>query len=184
MGGFVSLRITAVAVGIVVAIAGCGSDGTESTTEQTPQAEGSPADSATDEGSALEGTWVTDPLSKSDAEKTLRENDLAKWIAQFRPLSPIADDTVLVLEIGDQWDLYREVKGGPREEVDYNAEYSVENNKVEVVHSAGSNTFRWSVEGDVLSFVWLKTTIPPSEGVPEEVFQRALYMTTAFERQS
>jgi site-specific DNA recombinase len=34
----------------------------------------------------------------SPREKTLRENDLAKWIAQFRPLSPIADDTVLVLE--------------------------------------------------------------------------------------
>ena len=179
-----SLRVMAVTVGIAVAIAGCGSDGTESTAEQTPQTEASPRDSPIDEGSALEGTWVTEPISKRDAEKTLRQNGLAKWIGRFRPVSPIADDTVLVLEIGDQWDLYRQVKGGPREEVDYNASYSVENNKVDVVHSAGSNTFRWSVDGDVLTLVWLKSTIPPSEGVPEEVFQRVLYKTAGFERQS
>ena len=178
------LRVMAVTVGIAVAIAGCGSDGTESTAEKTPQAEASPADSPIDEGSALEGTWVTNPLSQRDFEKTLRQNGLAKWIGRMRTVYPVADDTVLVLEIGDQWDLYQEVKGGPREEVDYNADYSVENNKVDVVHSVGSNTFRWSVDGDVLTLVWLKTTIPSSEGVPEEVFQRALYMTAVFERQS
>ncbi|MFN2526271.1 MAG: hypothetical protein ABR505_08405 [Actinomycetota bacterium] len=140
-------------VGIAVVLAGCGSDGTENAARQTPQAEASPADSPIDEGSALEGTWATDLVSKRDAEKTLRQNGLAKWIGRFRPLSPIADDTVLVLEIGDQWDLYRQVKGGPREEVDYNADYSLEANKVEVVHSAGSNAFRWSVDGDVLTLV-------------------------------
>ncbi len=171
-------------IGTVLVLAGCGSDQADTTAENTPRAEASPAESPPNEASPLEGAWVTGSLSKRDAEKTLRGNGLAKWIARFRPLSPVADDTVLVLQIGDQWDLYRQVKGGPREEVDYNAEYSVEGNKVEVIHSAGSNTFRWSVDGDVLSLVWLKTTIPPSEGVPEEVFQRALYMTSHFERQS
>lgn len=177
-----SLRAIAVIVGAALALAGCGSDGAESTAGNTPPAEASPAETPVNDALTLEGTWLTDPISTRDAEKTLRQNGLTKWIGRFRPLTPIADGTVLVLDIGDQWDLYREVKGGPREEVDYDAKYSVEGNKAVVMHSAGSNTFRWSVDGNVLTLVWLKTTIPPSEGVPEEVFQRALYMTSVFER--
>jgi hypothetical protein len=36
------------------------------------------------------------------------------------------------------------------------------------------------VDGDTLTLEWLNTTIPSSDGIPEEVFQRALYMTEEF----
>ena len=45
-----------------------------------------------------------------------------------------------------------------------------------------SNTYRWSVDGDYLTLRWQKTTFPPHIGIPEEVFQRALYMTARFKR--
>jgi hypothetical protein len=178
------LRNIAAIVGAVLILAGCESDGGETTAANAPRTESSPAETPLDEASPLEGTWVTDPITKRDAERTLRQNALAKWTDRFGRLSPIADGTVLILEIGDQWDLYRKVKGGPREEVDYDASYSVDGNKLTVTHSAGSNDFRWSIDSDTLRLRWLRTSIPPSEGVPEEVFQRALYMTSVFERQN
>ena len=51
---------------------------------------------------------------------------------------------------------------------------------VVVSHGADSNTYRWSVEGGVLELTWLETTYPPYKGIPEEVFQRALYETADF----
>jgi hypothetical protein len=60
----------------------------------------------------------------------------------------------------------------------------VEGDEVVVNHSDGSNTFRWSVNGDVLMLTWLETTFASDTGVPEEAFQRALYMTAEFRRTS
>jgi len=38
------------------------------------------------------------------------------------------------------------------------------------------------VDGDTLTLEFLTAAIPPHEGVPDEVFQRALYMTRDFKR--
>lgn len=130
--------------------------------------------------SPLEGTWRTGPISPRDAEATLRQFGLAQWIEPFRPVAPFGADIVLILDIGEEWDLYGMAKGQPREEIDYDADYRVRGDKVDVIHSAGFNTFRWSVDGDTLTLEWLSTTIPSSSGIPEDVFQRALYMTEAF----
>ncbi len=52
-----------------------------------------------------------------------------------------------------------------------------------MTHGAGtSNTLRWSVRDKVLDLTWLKGDAPPFKGVPDEVFQRALYMTAKFHR--
>jgi hypothetical protein len=51
-------------------------------------------------------------------------------------------------------------------------------------HEDGTfNTYRWSGKGDSLSLTWLEGTIPPS-GIPDEVYQTALYMTADFQRES
>jgi hypothetical protein len=53
-----------------------------------------------------------------------------------------------------------------------------------VAHFAGTNTFRWSIDGDTLTLEWVATTLPDYQNIPEEVFQRVLYMTETFERQA
>ena len=39
------------------------------------------------------------------------------------------------------------------------------------------------VDGDTLSLEFVKSTLPGYHGIPDEVFQRALYMTDAITRQ-
>jgi len=176
-----------VATGMSLLLAGCGSD-EGAPTASSPE-EPSPTDSAAaspspEEVPELEGTWRTSSVSPRDVEATLRRYDLAEFIKPFRPLTPIPAPTVLILVIEDEWDLYGKSEGKPRQEIDYDADYVVEGSKVIVKHADGSNTHRWSVEGDTLTIEWLGSTLPPFQGIPEEVFQRALYMTIDFTRQS
>lgn len=92
---------------------------------------------------------------------------------------------MLILEIEEgTWNLYGKSKGAPREEFDYDADYELDGSTVVVSHEGESNTFRWSVEADILRLTWLDTSYGGYKGIPEEVFQRALYMTEEFKRQS
>ena len=139
--------------------------------------------SADTEGDPLEGTWQTDVISQAEAEKTLKEHGLGQHIEDFRPLSPIQRDTVLILHLHrGEWDLYGKAEGGARKEIDFDAAYTVLGDEVVVAHADGATTFRWSVEGGTLTLTWLSTSLPPYKGLPDEAFQRVLYMTRAFER--
>lgn len=164
-------------------LAGCGSDeGTPTTSSPEPSTTASAAPS-NEAASRLEGTWRTNPVSPRDAEATLSRYGLAEWIERFRPLTPFAESTTLILDIKEgEWDLYGKPSGGPREEIDYDAEYVVRGNEVDKIHATGVTTYRWSVDGDTLTLEWLKSTEPPYEGVPDEVFSHALYMTSDFKR--
>ncbi len=165
-----NIRPTIVFVALVSALfAGCGSDA------ETPADKPSASPAA---ANPLEGTWRTEPVSVSDAEATLRKHGLEKWIKKFKNESPIQSDTVLVLDLKDEWDLYGESNGGPQEEIDYDAEYKVDGDTVIKTHSTGATTYRWSVDGDRLTLEWLSTTEPPANGIPDEVYQRALYSAT------
>lgn len=157
-------------------LAGCGSNSRGSPDEAS-------ASPTTKTESALEGTWRTQPISLSDAEATLRKHGLGKWIKKFRADPPIQGETVLILDVRDEWDLYGESEGGPREEIDYDADYVVKGDTVKVTHSTGSTTHKWSVDGERLTLKWHSTTQPAYNGVPDEVYQRALYMTAEFTRQ-
>ena len=72
---------------------------------------------------------------------------------------------------------------GAGEPLDYSAQYKVDGDTVVVSHEGDSNTYRWSVDDDALSLTWVETTYGSHEGIPEEVFQRAFYMSGEFERQ-
>ena len=153
-------------------LAGCGSNG-----ETSPdRSSASPSKSA----SPLEGTWRTEPITMSDAEATLRKHGLGKYIKKLRTEPPFEGETVLILDVKDEWDLYGESDGGPRSEIDYDADYLVKGDTVKVTHSTGSTTHRWTVNGDRLTLEWDSTTQPDYNGVPDEVYQRALYMTADF----
>lgn len=168
-----SIRALALAPLLLVA---CGSDG------------GSDADAASSSttvaGPLLQGIWRTVAISPADAEATLEGGDLSAFVDEFRTQAPFEGETVLVLEIGEEWDLYGESADGDRAEIDFDAAYEVDGDEVVVTHSAGSNTFRWEVVGDTLTLEHLASTMPDFEGIPEAVFQRALYMTAEFTRES
>jgi hypothetical protein len=135
--------------------------------------------------SPLVGTWRTGVITQADAEATLRRNGLAKWIPRFRKETPITEPMAMVLVISPtEWDLYGKPKGKPRVEIDYNARYVVKGNTVDKIHSAGITTLSWSVKSGKLKLRWLKTTEPPYLGIPDKVFQYALYMTENFSRMS
>jgi hypothetical protein len=179
-------RIMLAAVGVAVLLIGCGSDdekgtGATSNDPNTTATETAAADAA----SPLEGTWQTGPISPRDVDATLRRDGLAKWIERFRPVTPIAASTTLILDLHDgEWDLYGKPRSGPREEIDYDAEYVVKGDRVEKIHATGVTTYRWSVDGNTLALEWLSSTEPPYKGIPDEVFSRALYMTQPFMQQS
>ena len=142
-----------------------------------------PAGASSAAGSRLEGMWRTATISQADAEATLRRVGLAKWIPQFRPNTPFATPTTLVLTIkGGKWDLYGKPQGKPREPIDFNAKYVIRGNTVEKIHKSGSTTLRWSVNQNVLTLRWLKTNEPAFAGIPDVVFQKALYHTKKFTR--
>jgi hypothetical protein len=166
--------------------AACGDDDdsdTESAATQTSTTEATTA-AQSDEAGALAGTWRTKPLAISDMTKTLRRHGLQKWLAGFAKNAPISDaSTVLILEVGDgRWDLYRQEQGGTREPLDFDAQLEVDGDTATASHEGDSNTYVWSASGDVLELTWLETTYPPHKGIPEEVFQRALYETADFRR--
>ena len=177
------LRMTVALVGMSMALTGSGS-AERSRTSSSAERSTASAVASLEAVSRLEGTWQTELTFPRDVEATLRRHGLAKWIKRFRPLTPVPTATVLILHIrGGEWDLYGKRRGRPREEIDYDAGYTVYGSKVTVTHSDGYNVHRWSVKGDILTFRWLETTHPRYMGIPDEVFQRALYMTKPFKRQ-
>jgi hypothetical protein len=168
----------------VMALAACGSDD-DTTATDAGASGGSTTSSEPDAASpaaALEGTWRTEPISLADAEKTLRAHGLEDWIVSFRANAPFEDGTVLILDIGEEWDLYGQTGGAEPVEIDYDAAVEIDGGEVTFTHSDGANTYRWQVQDDTLMLEFVESTLPDFEGVPEEVYQRALYMTSAFTR--
>ena len=158
------------------------------------------------------GVWRTDPITVDDMKRTLRAHGLAKWIGRFAKHAPIGNSpTALVLEIDTRegfpgypfdWHLYAEPEAGSRKTmIDYRMQtdhwggqdlpdvprgpglrYEQDGDQLVASYEGDSNTYRWSVDGKYLTLTWQKTTYPPHMGIPEEVFQRALYMTAKFKR--
>jgi hypothetical protein len=181
-------RLLAGMTGLLIPLVGCGSDDdreASSTSEQTTTSQQTTTSEQTTT-TPLDGTYQTGPITPAEAEATVREHGLEEWLDEFRPLNPIeAPSTELILDIGDgEWDLYGETDGGPRVEIDYDAEYAVEGDQVVFTHSDGANTYQWSLDGDTLTLEFVDSTLPPYAGIPEEVFQSALYETSTFTRQS
>lgn len=185
------LRPLVVAVATSILLVGCGSDDSTPATAPPDDGAGSSAASAvpaTSEApvvSPLEGTWRAGPVSLKETETTLRRDGLGRWVKEYRANAPFLADSVLTLTVEDgAWDLYGKSAGGQSLPIDYDAEYEIEGNAVTFHHSDGSNTYRWKVDHDTLTLHLVESTMPAYRGIPDEVFQRALYMTKAFTRQN
>jgi hypothetical protein len=81
-----------------------------------------------------------------------------------------------------QWTAYR-ASGSGTPTVNDRGTYTIDGNTLLYRPNAGGlNTYRWSVTGDQLTLIFLSTTEPDYEGIPNDVFQRAFYTTVAFHR--
>jgi len=132
--------------------------------------------SAPSAASALEGVWHTGVVTPDDAQATLQAAGLQQWTQPFLANSGFADSNVFTLRIlGGRWVQYWSKNGGTDEDNDDGA-YSISADTVTISHgSLGSDTYRWSVQGDTLTLTFLSDTFAPTDGIPEEVFQRAFY---------
>ncbi len=181
-------RATAVAVVTTsMLLVGC----SEGSTSATGSSDGGASPSATPEAptseapaaSPLEGTWQTGPISLKQTEATVRRHGLGRWVKAYRDNAPFVADTLLTLTIeSGAWDLYGKAQGGQSEPIDYDAAYEIDGDTVVFHHSDGSTTYRWQVDQDVLRLQFDHSTMPGYRGIPDEVFQRALYMTATFTR--
>lgn len=134
-------------------------------------------------GSPLEGAWQAGPISLKETEATIRRHGLGRYVDDYRANAPFFGDTLLILTIENgAWDLYGESGGSQPAPIDYDADYKIDDDTVVFHHSDGSNTYRWQVDHDTLSLHFVGSTMPGYRGVPDEVFQRALYMTEVFKR--
>jgi hypothetical protein len=171
-------------------LVGCGSDEpTPATASPDDRASSSatsepPATSEAPAASPLEGTWRAGPITLEETEATIRSHGLGRYVKDYRANAPFFGDTVLTLTIENgAWDLYGITDGGQPAPIDYDAEYEIDGDTVVFHHSDGSNTYRWQVADDTLQLDFVNSSLPGFEGIPDEVFQRALYMTETFTTQ-
>lgn len=172
-------------------LVGCGSDDSAPATASpddrasTSATSEPPATSEAPAASPLEGTWRAGPITLEQTEATIRSHGLGRYVKDYRADPPFSDNTLLTLTIENgAWDLYGESGGGQPQPIDYDADYEIDGNTVTFHHSDGSTTYNWEVDGDTLRLDYAESTMPPYNGVPDEVYQRALYMTAPFTRQS
>ncbi len=172
------------ALGLVATACGDDADSSSGATEvvdptTSPTTE---APTTTTELPALVGTWRTEPITAAAVDAALRASGLDEWIDDFAAQNFGQSEPSFLLEIGEEWDMYLEDADGVRTPVDYDAEYDIEGDEVTFHHSEGDYTYRWTVEGDTLTLEFVDTTAGSVGGIPEEVYQRALYETATFTR--
>jgi hypothetical protein len=148
-----------------------------------PAAGGSAPTPSSGATSPLVGVWKTGSVTKDQMVAALQRAGLQKWIQPFLATG-IGDDNVFTLRIKDgHWVQYWSSGGGSSEENDTGG-YSIDGTKVTVSHgSNGSDSFEWSVSGDQLTLTVGVDTVPPSNGIPENVYQTAFYAAAPYVRQ-
>lgn len=179
-----------VTIALLTAVVGCGIQTASTPPTPTTAAARTPESSAApsaEGGSPLEGSWRTEAVTLENMEETLRTAGLHEWLQPFRALPEDEiphGSNVFVLTIQDgRWDLDRIRDGGTAFPIDYGHAYEIDGDTVTVSLGDGAfNRYRWLVDGDVLRLEWIETNLGPYRGIPEEVMQRAIYMSAPFER--
>lgn len=164
--------------------AGCSS----TPTEPSPSPESSVAQSApsaaSSEASELEGVWHTGVVTRDDMRRALQDAGLQEYIQPFFAFWKPGETNVFTLRVfGGHWRLYWSKDGGTAVEED-SGPYTISGDTVSISHNdtEGSDTHRWSVNGDTLTITYLSDTIDAPVPHGEEVYQRVLYMSSPWTR--
>ena len=167
-------------------LAACGSSG--STRSASPSSASSApangnANTPTPNGSPLEGTWRTGNVTVADMTAALSRAGLQKWIQPFRAQAGLAHSNVFLLTLANGvWHEGWSQDGGPFIDND-DGTYQIAGDTVTNHPQGPSPTYRWSIQGGTLRLTLLRDTGTGPGGVPDEVYQRALYTAAPFQRQ-
>jgi hypothetical protein len=167
--------------------AGTASNGSGQPAGSPTAATAAAADAASDPGttgsapaSPLEGVWHTKTITADDTRATLTAAGLQKWIQPLMQLGGGSDATYVgtLRVLNDRWILYWSENGGQAEEID-SGRYVIDADSVTITHGTeGSDTFGWSIDSSTLTLTYVSDTIPASDGIPEKVYQIALYQSS------
>ena len=125
--------------------------------------------------SPLEEVWHTDLVTPDMVRAALQAaGGLQQWQQAF--VAGMPDESVFTLRIlNGRWVEYWSKDGGPYEEND-SGPYAITGDEVTISHSdPGSDTFKWSVDGDTLTLKFVSDTFPAGGGIPERVYQTGFY---------
>jgi hypothetical protein len=133
--------------------------------------------------SELEGVWHTGVVTPDDAMAALQAADLQQAAQPFFGFWKIGNENVFTLRVSHgRWACYVSRDGGLPAEDD-SGSYTIDGNLVTIRHSdAGTDTLRWSVDGDTLTISYVSDTFPADFPRGEEVYQRVLYMSSPWTR--
>jgi hypothetical protein len=183
-------------IALAIALLGSGCGGGGSATDQAspvPTRERSASPSApsprpvtSQEASAateLEGVWHTGIVTPDDAMAALQAADLQQAAQPFFEFWKIGSENVFTLRVSHgRWACYVSRDGGLPVEDD-SGPYTIDGDLVTISHSdSGTDTLRWSVEGDTLTISYISDTFPEEIPRGEEVYQRVLYMSSPWTR--
>jgi WD40-like Beta Propeller Repeat len=163
-------------------------DGSELTpTTRTPVWESAPdwsPDAAAPAGaSPLQGQWQAPPLTQEATAAALEADGLGEWIDEVVAVNSAMPDPALSLDVHDGWNLDLVGSDGQRFPIDHGS-YEVDGDRVHITNSAGTNTLRWSIEHDALTFEFVESDRGGYAGIPEEVLQTVLYEVHAFTQET
>jgi hypothetical protein len=171
---------------LATALAACSGGGGQPAPPTTAANTGSVAPTATPPG--IEGTWRTEPRSRQMVADALKADGLQQWVKPFLALPAsdgVSDNEAIMLRISaTQWTAYR-VVGSTAPNVNDRQTATIQGDTITVRPADGgatTTTYRWTVVGDRLSLTLVSSTGGEYKGIPEEVFQRAFYTVTPFQR--
>jgi hypothetical protein len=186
--GLLLIGVLLAACGAQPAATGRGAQATIAPAPTRAAAEGAPSvrTSESPAASELEGVWQTGVVTPDDAMAALQAAGLQQYAQGFFDFWKIGNENVFTLRIkGGRWACYRSKDGGLPVEDDSGA-YTISGDTVTIQHGdQGADTHRWSVDGDTLTITYLSDTFDaPDFPHGEEVYQRVLYMSSPWTRQT
>ena len=178
-----ALGLAAAAVALVVGVMSLKAGDEDRTLPAPPAPDRSVAFPA--KTSPLDGTWTTEPIRIARMSRVLRQAGLTQWTDDYAKVLP-QEPMILTLKIYDgTWTLA--IRHGSRIDTEDEEYFSVTGDRVEihpVEPTRESTIHHWALNGQVLRLTFVSTTESPVNGIPGEVYQRALYTSGTFHRTS
>jgi hypothetical protein len=130
------------------------------------------------EPNALDGTWVSEPLTRADVRRAARlAGDAGDAAAMLSDL-PTTPFRVALYVNGDRSSMHAafRVDGQPEETVDEeNVTVSEDRVVMQPMFDEGENVHTYVLDNGTLRFAFVSTTEGETDGVPGEAWQRLVY---------
>ena len=143
----------------------------------------SPATGLGGEPNPLDGTWVSQPLTRADVRRAARlagdASDAAAMLADL-PATPFRVALYVSSDRSSMHAVFR-VEGRTEENADEeNVTVSGDRVVMQPMFADGENVHTYVLDDDTLRFAFVSTTEGEDDGVPAEAWQRLVYDSAAF----